>query len=205
MGEGQGVGGKARVVGSVDGVTAALRALSTVTAAHPGAAMLIGGIAVIARGVPRTTRDIDVTFDMGIVSVEQLAGELARAGFEQRIADAVDFARESNVLLMRHEASSIDLDVSLGGLPLEREALAAAELLRIQGVTLPVAQAEDLVILKAIAWRPQDQQDIERLLLLHGATMDLNRVRDRVREFGEALEVNRLRDLEVVMARALKP
>jgi hypothetical protein len=35
-----------------------------------------------------------------------------------------------------------------------------------------VAQPEDLVIYKAIAWRPQDQQDVERLLALHGARCD---------------------------------
>jgi len=37
-------------------------------------------------------------------------------------------------------------------------------------------EPEDLVIYKAIAWRPQDQQDVERLLALHGARMDLARL-----------------------------
>lgn len=41
---------------------------------------------------------------------------------------------------------------------------------------------------KVVAWRPQDQQDIERLLALHGERMDLDRVRRLVREIGAALD-----------------
>ena len=59
------------------------------------------------------------------------------------------------------------------------------------------------MIYKAIAWRPQDQQDVERLLVLHGERMDLARVRRHVRELGEAMEQDRLRDLETVIRRVL--
>jgi len=66
-----------------------------------------------------------------------------------------------------------------------------------------VAQPEDLVIYKAIAWRPQDQQDVERLLALHGARMDLARIRRHVRDLGEAMEQDRVRELDVVIRRVL--
>jgi hypothetical protein len=68
---------------------------------------------------------------------------------------------------------------------------------------LQVAQAEDLVIYKAIAWRPQDQQDVERLLVLHGARMDLARVRRHVRDLGEAMEEDRIGVLDAVIRRVL--
>ena len=68
---------------------------------------------------------------------------------------------------------------------------------------LQVAQPEDLVIYKAIAWRPQDQQDVERLLALHGARMDLARIRRHVRDLGEAMEQDRVRELDVVIRRVL--
>lgn len=81
--------------------------------------------------------------------------------------------------------------------------MAAAGPVKIGGVTLRVAQPEDLVIYKAIAWRPQDQQDVERLLVLHGARMDLTRIRQHVRDLGEAMEQDRLRELEVMFRRVL--
>jgi predicted nucleotidyltransferase len=60
--------------------------------------------------------------------------------------------------------------------------------LELAGTRVPIARAEDLVIYKAIAFRPQDQQDIERLVTLHGDGMDFARVRRIVGQFAEALD-----------------
>jgi predicted nucleotidyltransferase len=94
-----------------------------------------------------------------------------------RVDDARAFAEVNQVLLLRHKSSAVDVDVSLAWLPFELEAIHSAEQLSIAGVRARVARAEDLVIYKAVAWRPQDQQDVERLLTLHGSRIDLVRVR----------------------------
>lgn len=196
------MGGKARI-GLSQGITRTLEELTPVLDRHRGGSVVIGGIAVIARGVPRVTRDIDIAFSGGDVTLQRLADEFADVGIVARIEDAVAFATESQVLLLRHAETGVDVDVSLAWLPFEMEAMAAAGPAKVGGVTLQVAQPEDLVIYKAIAWRPQDQQDVERLLVLHGARMDLARVRWHVGELGEAMEQDRLSDLEVVIRRVL--
>jgi hypothetical protein len=61
----------------------------------------------------------------------------------------------------------VDVDITFGWLPFEREALDRAERLDLGGVVMPVARPEDLVIYKAVAWRDRDRADIERLLALH--------------------------------------
>jgi hypothetical protein len=76
--------------------------------------MLIGGLAVILRGFPRHTDDIDVTVLGAHASAEQLAQMLSAAGFEPRIDDAVAFAEQNQVLLFRHAETGIDVDVSRG-------------------------------------------------------------------------------------------
>ena len=54
-----------------------------------------------------------------------------------------------------------------------------------------------------MAWRPQDQQDIERLLTIH--RVDLARVRRVVGEFATALEEpERIRELELLIERVEK-
>jgi len=78
------------------------------------------------------------------------------------------------VVLLRHEPSGVEVDLSIAWLPFERDALAASELLDLAGTRVAVARAEDLIIYKAVAFRPQDQQDIERLLVLHRRTIDLD-------------------------------
>jgi hypothetical protein len=53
---------------------------------------------------------------------------------------------------------------------------------------LPFVQPEDLLIYKLVAARPRDLDDAERLLLLHGTTIDLARVTRLVDAFCEVLE-----------------
>lgn len=197
------MGGKSRQPLS-SGIVRALADVATVVAAHQGRAAVIGGIAVIARGVPRLTRDIDIAVAGADLTSAALADELEHAGIVPRIADAVAFADENQVLLMKHAASGVEIDVSRAWLPFELEALAAAKPESLGGVRIAITQPEDLIIFKAVAWRPVDQQDVERLLVLHGTTIDLERVRRHVKELGEALEVDRLRDLDTLVARLVK-
>lgn len=203
MGEASRMGGKSRpTLGT--GIARALQDVAKVIARHEGRAAVIGGIAVIARGVPRLTRDIDIAIAGADISVRDLAAELAEAGIIPRIPDAVAFAEENQVLLVRHTESSVDVDVSRAWLPFELEALAAASRESLGGVRTSIALPEDLIIFKAVAWRPQDQQDVERLLALYGSRLDLDRIRKHVRELGEALEVDRLRDLNALVDRIVK-
>jgi hypothetical protein len=150
--------------------------------------MIIGGIAVVARGVPRLTDDIDATVWGEGIDLAQLLRLFQKESIEPRIDDPVAFAERNQILLLSHAPSGIDLDVSLAWLPFESEALDKAEVLDLGSTSAPVARSEDLIVYKAVAWRPQDQTDIARLLELHGRDIDLGRVRARVLEFAEALD-----------------
>lgn len=196
------MGGKARVAFS-KGIHQALADLALVLDQYRGRCVVIGGIAAIARGVPRVTRDVDVAFSGPEVTLRGLLDDLHVVGIVPRIDDAVAFAAESQVLLSRHVETGVDIDVSIAWLPFEMEAIAAAGSALLGASRLPVAQPEDLIIYKAVAWRPQDQQDIERLLVLHGGRMDLARVRRHVSELGEAMEEDRSRDLDALILRVL--
>lgn len=144
---------------AVDGkLGTALAALSKALDATGIAWMCIGGIAVIAQGVRRTTTDIDVTLRAEGVDLEALVRRLARHGIRPRIPDAVAFARRTQGLLLTHTRSGVDLDVSLAWLSFEHEALAAPATIDFAGVTVPAARPEDLVIYKLFAGRPQDLQ-----------------------------------------------
>ena len=164
--------------------------------------MLIGGVAVIARGVPRTTRDVDATLVGGKRPLSEIVAGLAQHGLVPRIEDALRFASEHQVLLLVHEPSGVEVDLSIAWLSFELEAVHSAETIELAGVPVPVARAEDLVIYKAIAWRAQDQQDVERLLTLHGDRIDLDRVRQVVAELTEALDQpERVHDLDKLARR----
>ena len=167
-------------------------------------AMIIGGIAVIARGVPRQTVDIDVTIWAEGLDVDAILPALASEALVPRTADAVSFARERHVLLLRHEPTGTPLELILAYLPFERLALERADLIDFGGVSVPAATAEDLIIYKSVAWRDRDRSDVERLLTLHRASIDLGRIRALVREFATALdEPERVDQFEALVRRAL--
>lgn len=92
------MGGKARV-GLSKSIHRALEDLSPVLDQHRGRSVVIGGIAAIARGVPRVTRDVDVAFSGAEVTLSGLLTDLAAAGIVPRIDDAIGFAAQSQVLL----------------------------------------------------------------------------------------------------------
>lgn len=178
----------------------ALGALNDALSELQAPAMFIGGVAVIARGVPRATVDLDATIQGAAVDLVSLFAALKAHGITPRIADAEEFARRRQVLLLVHEPTGTPLEISLAWLPFEIEALQRASPVDFGGVTILVAQPEDLVIYKAVAWRDRDKHDIERLLLLHADEIDLTRVRELVRQFAEALEEpDRIRQFELLL------
>jgi hypothetical protein len=145
---------------------------------------------------------VDATVDGSRLELPQLLHDLARHGIVPRVDDAIAFATQHQVLLLRHAPSGVDVDISIAWLPFELEAIAASEKVVLRGVSVAVARAEDLIIYKAVAWRPQDQQDIERLLTIHGPQVDLQRVRRTVAEFAAALEnPERSRELDLLIER----
>ena len=130
--------------------------------------MIIGGVAVIAHGVPRYTADVDATVTAPQEPLERIFDVFAHHRIVPRIAGAVAFARDRQVILLRHEPSGVDLDVSLAWLPFELDAIERSEVIDYAGVPIRVARPDDLVIYKLVAARPRDLDDAERLLLLHG-------------------------------------
>ncbi len=149
-------------------------------------AMVVGGVAASILGRPRATRDIDT---LAILPEHRWSDVLAEAknhGIAARIEQPLDFARRTRVLLLRHVDSGIDIDVILGRLPYEEEAVARSEPHDFAGVQVKLPQVEDLLIMKAIAQRPQDVRDIEGLLDAH-PDADVARVRGWLREFATAM------------------
>jgi hypothetical protein len=157
----------------------ALEALSRGLTATGAPWMIIGGIAVIARGVRRFTTDIDAAVRGDAISVARLVKVLAAHRIVPRIAGAQAFARENLVLLMRHEPTGVDLDVSLAWSAFEFDALDASTSTAFGRVTVPMSTPADLIVFKAIAGRPRDLEDAAALLALY-PDIDLAHTRARI-------------------------
>lgn len=163
--------------------------------------VIIGGVAVSLLGRPRVTRDVDAVVLLEERGWSQFLSLGTRFGFKPRGPDTIKFARKSRVLLVRHEASRIDVDVVFGALPFERKLVEGARWVVVEGVRLPLPRPEDLIIMKAVAHRPRDLADIESLLDAH-PKLDLQRIRRWVRQFSNALAMpDIMSDLENILNR----
>ena len=150
--------------------------------------MCIGGVAVIALGVPRFTADVDATVSAQRVDPEAILAALGRHDATPRVDRAVEFARRHQVVLLHHARSGVPIDISLAWLPFETEAIQHARETDFAGVRIRVPRPDDLVVYKLVAARPRDVDDAEKLLAIHGRTLDLPRVRRLLEEFCRALE-----------------
>jgi hypothetical protein len=83
--------------------------------------------------------------------------------------------------------TNVKLDLALGLSEFEGQALARAEPLLLAGMTVAVATAEDLLIMKILAGRPQDDQDVQGLVVAQGQHLAWNYCLSLGAELGEAV------------------
>lgn len=170
---------------------APLSALQRLLARFDDQGVIIGGVAASLLGKPRLTADVDAVFLLSIEDLPLLIEAAAQEGFVPRVADAEDFARRNRVLLLRHEESSINVDISLGALPIEVEAVERSQVHQIDSLSIRLPTPEDLIIFKAVAHRPQDLLDIQALIESN-PNLDRKHVERWVRDFAQLLEMPEL-------------
>lgn len=142
----------------------------------------LGGLAVNRWGRPRTTSDADVALFTGFGSEQTFIEEML-GRFRARISDAGAFAAQSRVLLLQ-SSTSVGIDVSLAALPFEEQAISRATDFRYpNGTVLTTVSAEDLVVLKSMAGRPQDWLDVEGILVRQAASLDVGLIRRELEVF----------------------
>lgn len=132
---------------------------------------VIGGIAVQRWGEPRVTKDVDFTLLCGFGSERQVVKSILEH-FEPRIEDAEEFAIHARVILVE-DSRGTPLDISLGALPYEENVIARATPWQAPSSgSLITCGAEDLIVLKAFANRPQDFRDIEGVIIRQGRALE---------------------------------
>jgi predicted nucleotidyltransferase len=128
---------------------------------------IIGGVAVQHWGEPRFTKDVDLTVLTGFGGEEVIVDGLLEH-FEPRVSDARDFSLKNRVLLLR-DSAGIGIDVALGALPFEEEAVKRAKSIEVYpGMHLRLCTAEDPIVMKAFADRPLDWNDVKGVIIRQG-------------------------------------
>lgn len=132
---------------------------------------LIGGLATGYRSRPRYTRDIDLILDIPQVALPAVLEALHDRGFEFEAREVIEeFTRHHMAVLWR---DGVRLDWLKPMLPVYRHVLDQARLEPGPTVAIRVATAEGLILLKLLAFRLQDQTDIESLVAANRGALDV--------------------------------
>jgi hypothetical protein len=146
---------------------------------------IIGGVAVGRWGEPRLTRDVDVSLLTGWGGERPIVDELL-SGFTPRREDAKEFAFRHRVLLVQ-SSSGVPIDIALAAMPFEERAIQRASDYAIGGdESIVTCSAEDLIVFKVFAGRPQDWLDVEGIVTRQGDRLDRTQIEE---ELGPLLEL----------------
>lgn len=136
--------------------------------------VVFGGLAAIVRGRGRFTDDIDLILDGPQELAPTLLRSLEAHGFQIPPNAAMRASRDG---MMQVRRGLVKIDLLLTAEELSRHVASGAIDAEFCGVSIAVARAEDLVIMKLLAQRSQDMQDIHAILVRHRDALDIDRIR----------------------------
>jgi hypothetical protein len=186
-----------------DELIRAVELLADTFAAHSIRYAIVGGLATLLRGRPRFTQDVDVVLEVPQLVLPGLLDELADKGFTFDTATVIrEYLREH---MTAFRFGSVRIDWLKPVLPLYARTVAdASSLAWTEGHSVRVATAEGLILTKMVAFRPQDQTDIETLLIANRDDINVDLIR---REWSAVAvgEDARTAWLEEALARLVPP
>jgi hypothetical protein len=166
---------------------------------------VFGAQAMAMHGVPRATANVDVRVRLAGSST-QLVTSLTKHGFSINIeADALSaFIAETRVIPAIHKATKIPVDIVLAGPGLEEFMLERAVIHRIEGQSIPVITMEDFLVLKILAGRAKDDQDVRFLLEARSSAIDLAVIGKRIAELEGMLDQSELSPKWLLLSNQIK-
>jgi predicted nucleotidyltransferase len=134
---------------------------------------IMGGIAVRAHGIPRPTYDVDFTLAVPRDRLGELFEAIADRGYtvpEQYSRGWVDMVGGMPLVKVRLflEGRSVDADMFIAETPFQGEVLDRRITADVEGLSVKLVSAEDLILFKLVAARPRDLLDIQDVLFTQG-------------------------------------
>ncbi len=138
---------------------------------------MIGGSALPRWGEPRFTTDVDLVVLPALGEGVAPFVRLLLSRFAARRDDAIEFARKKRVVLIK-ATNQCDVDISIGIPGYESEVISRATDYELApNKIVRVCSADDLIILKCFAGRPQDLVDVKSVILRQRKNLDLDHIR----------------------------
>lgn len=149
--------------------------------------MIIGGQAVLLYGVPRLTKDIDITLGASTDRLADVVKVCHSAKLKILPENYKDFVDKTFVLPVKDEATEIRVDFIFSFTPYEQQAIERAKKVTIGNASVNFASVEDVIIHKIFAGRPRDIEDVKNIIVKN-PVIDINYIKKCLSEFDKTVE-----------------
>lgn len=155
--------------------------------------MIIGGQAVLLYGVPRLTKDIDITLGVSIDRLADVVKVSRIAKLKILPEDYRDFVDKTFVLPVKDEATEIRVDFIFSFTPYEQQAIERSKKVTIGNSSVNFASVEDVIIHKIFAGRPRDMEDVKNIIVKN-PLIDVNYIKKWLTEFDKTQQGEKFTD-----------
>lgn len=154
---------------------------------------LIGGLGVALRGNVRATQDIDILVHILQLRLPSLLEAIRDRGCQLDVTAAIHEWNDGGMLAVQWPGR-VQVDLLKPVIPVFHRIIERATDEAFNERVVRVADSESLLLLKLLAFRPLDQEDIRGILTKNAGMLDLDWVRREADEAG--LDEQRLDDFE---------
>jgi hypothetical protein len=145
--------------------------------------VIVGGLAAVYYGRPRTTMDLDVIVRFEPNSIERLCAALRKYGFDVLPQEMQDAAKEKTHVSVFDRKSPYRLDLKWSATLLDETSLTRKKCVKIYGEKAWIESPEDLIAGKLLFGSPQDLEDVQAVLLRQ-TELDLKYLKEICRKIG---------------------
>jgi hypothetical protein len=156
----------------VDDIVEVLRGVCSYLNEHDMAYVIVGGIAVMYHGVPRTTVDIDLILKLEDSEIELFASFLNSEGFDVSKKELNDALRTGTHCTVFVGDGLLRLDLQGTSSQFDEMTLERRISVEFEGVQMYLGSAEDTLINKILFQGEQDLQDARGILVRNKDDLD---------------------------------
>lgn len=159
---------------------------------------IIGGLAIIQHTRVRTTDDIDALISVTQIGLVRLFKALQKRGFVVDVMRNIQELRDDGATTI--EFGGVLVDLLRPVIPAYGHVLDRAIATTVLGRPVRIGDPEGLIVTKLISMRPQDEADIQELMIAYAGKLDLPFIRAELDTFADATDPRRAKFEQWVQA-----
>lgn len=146
--------------------------------------VVVGGVAVMYHGVPRTTVDIDLLLQLDNRQISSFTDFLSSKGFDTSETDIQAAFEEKSHSTSFFKNTLLRLDIQGINSQFDKITLERAILVDLFGTSVKIGSAEDTIVNKILFQGEQDLRDALGILKRKGEELDVEYIRSTCRMLG---------------------